>query len=84
MAVRNIRLHHFPGVRSARVAWLLHELGQPFGTVPVHLFEGERYSSEFRSLNPGHSLPVLEFKTQDGVKTAMLESGAIITMLADL
>jgi glutathione S-transferase len=84
MAVSGIRLHHFPGVRSARVAWLLHELGQPFETVPVHLFEGQQYSAEFRSLNPGHSLPVLEFRTHDGDRTVMLESGAIVTMLADL
>jgi glutathione S-transferase len=82
--ITNLRLYHFPGVRSARVSWLLHELGQPFELVPIHLFRGDQYSPRFRAVNPAHNLPVLEFQTPHGEKMAMVESGAIVTMLADL
>jgi glutathione S-transferase len=84
VAIANIHLYHFPGFRSVRVAWLLHELGQPFEATPVQLLKGEQYSPAFRALNPGHSVPVMEFETSDGSKVTMVESGAIVSMLADL
>jgi glutathione S-transferase len=78
-----IRLHHFPGVRSARVAWMLHELELPFDIVLVHLFEGQQYTPSFLALNPYHALPVVEFD-RAGQTTRMVESGALVAMLADL
>lgn len=83
MSIRNLRLHHYPGLRSARVAWLLHELDQPFDTVHVDVFKGEQYSREFIALNPAHGLPVLEFETDGGERMTMLESGAIVMFVAD-
>ena len=84
MSIKNLRLHHFPGVRSARVVWLLQELEQSFDIVPVNLFSDEQHSPSFKALNPAHAVPVLEFETQDGSAVSMYESGAIVSFLADL
>ena len=42
--VSDLVLYHYPVTRSARVLWLLHELGPdtvPFTLQRVELFEGE-------------------------------------------
>lgn len=83
LSIRNIRLHHYPGLRSARVAWLLYELHQPFDIVRVDVFQGEQYSDAFRAVNPSHGLPVLECETENGNSMTMIESSAIIIFLAD-
>jgi hypothetical protein len=44
-ALRDLTLYHYPSTRSARVLWLLHELGPaatgPFAVERVELLEGE-------------------------------------------
>ena len=78
------KLFHFPGSRSARVKWILHEVvGDDFEVVPVKLFEGEQYAAEYLSQNPNHNVPMLEISMPDGSTKLMLESGAMVTFLAD-
>jgi len=84
MGVQRFKLYHYPATRSARVKWLLHELlGEAFDVEKVPLYEGAQYDAEYLAMNPNHSVPVLEMRMDDGTTTTMLESGAMLTMLAD-
>ncbi|MDR6292629.1 glutathione S-transferase [Inquilinus ginsengisoli] len=84
MRVRTLKLYHYPAVRSARVKWLLHELvGDAFELEVVDLYEGEQYSPRYLDINPNHGVPALEIVTEDGRSTRMLESGAMVVVLAD-
>ena len=63
---------------------MLHEVvGDDFDVVPVKLFEGEQYGAEYLSQNPNHNVPMLEITMPDGSTEVMLESGAMVTFLAD-
>ena len=78
------KLYHFPATRSARVKWMLHEvLDDDFEVEIVRVYEGEQYGSEYMSKNPNHNVPTLEIAMPDGRSKHMLESGAMVTFLAD-
>ena len=78
------KLYHFPATRSARVKWMLHEVvDDDFELEIVPLYEGKQYSAEYMSLNPNHNVPTLEIAMPDGRSKHMLESGAMVTFLAD-
>lgn len=78
------KLFHWPMSRSTRVKWLLHEiLGQDFETETIELYDGEQYSPEFLAINPNHAVPVLQVTPTSGEPFTLLESGAMITWLAD-
>lgn len=72
-----IRLHHCHQSRSARVLWLLYELGLEF-EVAVHPFDRSLRSPEYLSLHPVGRVPSLEI---DG--ETIWESGAIIEVLCE-
>jgi glutathione S-transferase len=76
MTISRLKLYHYPATRSVRVKWLLHELLEDdFDIEVVPLYEGVQYSDEYLQKNPNHNVPALEI---------MLESGAMVSMLADL
>ncbi|HEX3505311.1 MAG TPA: glutathione S-transferase family protein [Xanthobacteraceae bacterium] len=78
------KLYHCPGTRSARVKWLLHELiDDAFEVEIVALREAVQYRPGFLSKNPNHAVPVLEITSQNGSSMHMIESGAMIALLAD-
>lgn len=86
MHVQMIRfkLYHFPMSRSARVKWLLHELlDVPFEVEVMGLYEGQQYQPAFLQRNPNHAVPVLEITQADGRMFTMIESGAMVSLLAD-
>ena len=84
MRARRYKLYHCPLTRSARVKWLLHEIfDEAFDVELVPLYAGVQYGAEFLRMNPNHNVPVLEISWDDGSKTTMLESVAMIAMLAD-
>lgn len=84
MGLKRIKLYHCPLTRSARVKWLLHELlDDDFDVEGVVLYEGQQYAPEFLARNPNHNVPMLELQMDDGSVTTMLESGAMLAMLAD-
>lgn len=72
-----MRLHHQPRTRSARVLWLLEELGAPFD-LTVMAREAKK-TPEYRALHPLGRAPALE--TEQG---PLFESAALILHLADL
>ncbi|MDD9940669.1 MAG: glutathione S-transferase family protein [Myxococcales bacterium] len=84
MGVKRFKLYHYPATRSARVKWLLHELlGDDFDVEVVPLYEGAQHEAKYLELNPNHNVPTLEMLMDDGERVVMLESGAMVTMLAD-
>jgi len=85
MNFTRLKLYHFPATRSARVKWLLHELlGDDFDVELVPLYDGAQYSEDYLRKNPNHNVPALEITLDSGERTMMLESGAMVSLLADL
>ncbi len=85
MTIKNIKLYHYPATRSSRVKWLLHELyDDGFEVEVVEVYEGVQYSDAYLQKNPNHNVPMLEFTMSDGQTEYMLESGAMISLLADI
>jgi glutathione S-transferase len=79
------KLYHWPGTRSARVKWLLHELvGDAFTVEIVKLRDGVQYGADYLHKNPNHCVPTLEIGLPGGGPVYMIESGAMIVWLADL
>lgn len=84
MTTPRFKLYHFPATRSARVKWMLHEvLDDDFEVELVPLYEGKQYESDYLSMNPNHNVPTLEITMPDGQVKHLLESGAMVTFLAD-
>jgi glutathione S-transferase len=82
--VKRLTLYHSPAVRSARVKWLLHELmDDDFDVVEVALGNADQYREEFLTKNPNHAVPVLEVAMENGESFYMIESGAMVALLAD-
>jgi len=85
MDFTRLKLYHFPATRSARVKWLLHELLEDdFDVEVVPLYDGVQYSPDYLQKNPNHNVPALEFMLESGERHVMLESGAMVSLLADL
>tara|TARA_R110000823_G_scaffold171736_9_gene304227 strand:- start:80386 stop:81093 length:708 start_codon:yes stop_codon:yes gene_type:complete len=85
MTVKRFKLYHYPATRSARVRWLLHELlDDDFDIEVVQLYAGEQYSERYLQLNPNHNVPALEIALENGESVSMLESGAMVSLLADM
>lgn len=85
MNIQRLKLYHYPATRSARVKWLLHELLEDdFDVEVVPLYEGVQYSPEYLQKNPNHNVPTLEITLDTGATHIMLESGAMVSLLADL
>ena len=85
MKFTRLKLYHFPATRSARVKWLLHELlDDDFDVEVVPLYEAAQYQADYLRINPNHNVPALEFTLESGERHVMLESGAMISLLADL
>lgn len=80
----SFKLYHYPATRSARVKWMLHEvLGEDFEVEVVPLYEGVQYEEEYLTKNPNHCVPTLEITHRNGDKKFMVESGAMVVLLAD-
>jgi glutathione S-transferase len=85
MDFKRLKLYHYPATRSARVKWLLHELlDDDFDVEVVPLYEGAQYSEDYLAKNPNHNVPALEITLENGDTRIMLESGAMVSMLADI
>jgi|AntAceMinimDraft_11_1070367.scaffolds.fasta_scaffold03611_5 glutathione S-transferase len=85
MNIRRFKLYHYPATRSVRVKWLLHELLEDdFDVEVVPLYDGVQYDTEFLQMNPNHNVPALEITLDSGETQLMLESGAMVSLLADL
>jgi glutathione S-transferase len=84
MEIEKLKLYHGTATRSARVKWLLHELvGDAFELRRVSLYDAEQYEPEYLAVNPNHAVPVLEITLRDGTAMTMIESGAMVALLAD-
>jgi glutathione S-transferase len=70
-------LYHRPGSRSARVRWLLEEIGAPYELITLDA--ESKQSAEHRSRHPLGRVPAID----DG-EGFVFESAAILLQLADL
>jgi glutathione S-transferase len=78
------RLFHAAALRSVRVRWLLHELvGDDFTLRYVDVYGGEQHSAEYLAINPNHAVPTLQITLENGKSINMIESAAMIALLAD-
>jgi glutathione S-transferase len=78
------KLYHDALLRSVRVKWLLHELlGDDFEVEYVNIYGAEQYSARYLTINPNHAVPVLKITLEDGQFMHMVESAAMIALLAD-
>ena len=85
MNFKRMKLYHYPVTRSARVKWLLHELlDDDFDVEVVPVYDCIQYSPEYLKKNPNHCVPTLEITLENGERSMMLESGAMIALLADV
>ncbi len=85
MNFKRLKLYHYPATRSVRVKWLLHELlGDDFDVEVVPLYDCAQYSEEYLQKNPNHNVPILEITLGNGEQHIMLESGAMVALLADI
>lgn len=85
MNFTRLKLYHYPATRSVRVKWLLHELlGDDFDVEVVPLYDGVQHSPDYLEKNPNHNVPSLEITLDNSERRMMLESGAMVALLADL
>ena len=73
-----ITLYHSPSSRSARVRWLLEELGLAYRLETFAFGDGSMQSAAYLAKNPLGKVPTLE---DDGV--TLFESGAIVEYLLE-
>lgn len=84
MNFQQIKLYHYPATRSARVKWALHEtIGDNFEEELISLYDGDQFRPEYLQKNPNHNVPTLEITFTNGDTQKMLESGAMVSFLAD-
>jgi len=84
MKTARFKLYHSAGLRSVRVKWLLHELvGDDFDVEYVDIYGAEQYGSRYLAINPNHCVPTLEITMENGNSMNMIESTAMIALLAD-
>jgi len=84
METPRFKLYHYPATRSARVKWMLHEvLEDDFEVEVVSVYEGKQYEPGYLRKNPNHCVPTLEITMPDGRSKHMIESGAMVTFVAD-
>ena len=78
------KLYHDAVLRSVRVKWLLHELvGDDFEVEYVNTYQAEQYSARYLAINPNHAVPVLKITLENGQSMHMVESAAMVALLAD-
>ncbi|MCR9093539.1 MAG: glutathione S-transferase family protein [bacterium] len=73
-----MKLYHVPGSRSARVLWLLLELGIEHEVVRLSMADGSQRSPEYLAIHPLGRVPSLEDEGQ-----TFYESGAIVQYLLE-
>lgn len=73
-----IKIYHSRRARSARVVWLLEELGVPYELEQVDFKPATLKSPEYLKLHPLGQIPVMQ---EDGV--TIFESGAIVEYLLE-
>jgi glutathione S-transferase len=80
----SFKLYHDAALRSARVKWILHELVEDrFEVEYVDIYGAQQYSPQYLTINPNHAVPVLTITREDGSSMHMLESAAMVALLAD-
>lgn len=84
MKIKSLKITHFPATRSTRALWAAYEVANcPIEIEKIELYKGQQYSPDYLARNPNHSVPILEIIWEDGGTQTIVESGAIVTFMAD-
>jgi glutathione S-transferase len=84
MKIQSLKIAHFPATRSTRVLWAAYEVADcPIEVEKIELYKGQQYSPDYLARNPNHAVPILDITWEDGTVQTMVESGAMVTFLAD-
>jgi glutathione S-transferase len=84
MKIKNLKISHFPATRSARVLWAAYEVADcPIEIDKIELYLGQQYTPGYLLKNPNHSVPTLDITWGDDSIQTIIESGAMVTFLAD-
>lgn len=84
MKIQNLKISHFPATRSTRVLWAAYEAADcPIEVEKIELYTGQQYTPEYLLRNPNHAVPILDITWEDGSVQTIIESGAMVTFLAD-
>jgi glutathione S-transferase len=58
-------------------------VGDEFKVNRIDLYSLEAHGPDYLRLNPNHNVPLIRFRMGDGEPVTAVESGAILTLLAD-
>jgi glutathione S-transferase len=84
MKIASLKISHFPATRSTRVLWAAYEVADcPIEVEKIELYQGQQYSPQYMLRNPNHAVPILDITWEDGSVQTIIESGAMVTFLAD-
>lgn len=84
MNIKSLKISHFPATRSTRVLWAAYEVADCLIEVEkIELYKGQQYTPEFLLKNPNHAVPILDITWEDDSVQTIVESGAMVTFLAD-
>jgi glutathione S-transferase len=78
-----ITIYHAKRARSARVIWLLEELGVPYALEPIEFKAEVLRSPAYLRLHPLGLLPVVKETGADASEVTFFESGAIVQYLLE-
>lgn len=70
---------YLPSQNAWKVRLLLNQLGRPYRTVPISIFEGEGQTAAFRRISPTGTVPAIQL--DDG--RVLAQSNAILGYLAE-
>lgn len=80
-----IDLYYWPTPNGDKITIFLEEADLPYRLIPVNIFKGEQFYSEFLKIAPNNKIPaIVDFNPAEGNDPiALFESGAILLYLAE-
>jgi GSH-dependent disulfide-bond oxidoreductase len=79
-----IDLLYAPTPNGHKVAILLEELERPYRIIPINIRKDDQFLPSFLSVSPNNRIPAIIDHDYPGGALKLFESGAILTVLAEL
>lgn len=79
-----IDLYTWSTPNGRKVSIMLEELGLPYNVHAINIGKNDQFTPEFIAINPNSKIPaIVDSDGPDGKPLSMMESGAILSYLAD-
>lgn len=78
-----IDLFYAPTPNGHKIAILLEELGLPYRIIPINIRKNDQFLPTFLKIAPNNRIPAIVDQDFPGGPLALMESGAILTVLAE-